>query len=168
MQTRLTLVVAMDARRGIGVRNTLPWRLPEDLAFFKRTTTGHTIVMGRKTFDSIGRPLPNRRNIIITRNADWRHPGAETANSLEGALRLADDEEIFVIGGAQIFAEALPLASRLIVTEIEKTFECDIFFPKMNFGEWKETGRETHYSDLNGCRYAFVTYERNSDGVAER
>src|SRR5437868_8497197 len=107
MQARTTLVLAMDARRGIGISNALPWRLPEDLAFFKRTTTGHIIVMGRKTFESIGRPLPNRRNIVVTRNANWRHPGAETANSLEAALGLAGDEEVFVIGGAEVFAEYL-------------------------------------------------------------
>jgi len=152
----------MDARRGIGIRNALPWRLPEDLAFFKRTTTGHTIVMGRKTFESIGRPLPNRHNIVITRNTDWHHPGTETANSLEEAIKLADGEEVFVIGGAQIFAESLPLATKLIVTEIDKTFECDTFFPEKNPLEWKETSRETHYSDQNRCRYAFVTYEKTS------
>lgn len=157
----MTLILAMDIRRGIGIRNTLPWRLPEDLAFFKRTTSGHPIIMGRKTFESIGRPLPNRRNIVVTRNADWGHPGIETANSLEQALRLAGDGEMFVIGGAQIFAESLPLASKLIVTEIGKEFECDTFFPDLNPSEWKEVSRETHFSDLNDCPYAFVVYERS-------
>ena len=110
MPATLTLIVATERHLGIGVRNTLPWRLPEDLAFFKRTTSGHAIIMGRKTFDSIGRPLPNRRNIVVTRNLAWSHPCVESALSLADAVRLAGDGETFVIGGSQIYAEALPLA----------------------------------------------------------
>jgi dihydrofolate reductase len=160
MPARLTLVVAMDAQRGIGINNKLPWHLPEDLAHFKRTTSDHAIVMGRKTFDSIGRPLPNRRNIVITRNAEWRHERVEAMSSIEEALRLAGDDEIFVIGGAQIFSETLPLASRMIVTEIDKAFECDTFFPEIDPTQWKETARERHHSEKAGCDYAFVVYER--------
>src|SRR5471030_2812181 len=102
--TRFTIIVAIDAQRGIGVDNTLPWRLPEDMAFFKRTTTGHTIVMGRKTFDSIGRALPNRRNIVITRNPAWRHDGVEAVGSLAEATALVGATAAFIIGGGQIFA----------------------------------------------------------------
>lgn len=156
----LTIVVAIDSRRGIGVKNALPWRLPEDLAHFKRTTTGHPIIMGRKTFDSIGRPLPNRRNIVITRNPDWRHEGAEAVTSLAAAIALAGDDESFVIGGAQIFAEALPLTDRLIVTEIDKVFDCDTFFPEIAPGEWQETAREQHHSEQTGLDFAYVTYQR--------
>ncbi len=157
---RLTIIVAIDAQRGIGINNALPWRLPEDLAFFKRTTTGHPILMGRKTFDSIGRALPSRRNIVITRNPDWRHDGVEAAGSLQAAALLAGDQEAFVIGGAQIFAEALPHVQRLIVTEIDKTFNCDTFLPAIDPQQWRETARETHHSDANACDFAFVTYER--------
>ena len=164
MPATLTLIVATDRQNGIGIRNTLPWRLPEDLAFFKRTTTGHPIIMGRKTFDSIGRPLPNRRNIVVTRNPDWSHAGVEAVASLQQAAALAGDGEAdveaFVIGGAQVYAEALPLASRLIVTEIVADFECDAFFPKLDPSEWVEASRETHRSAENDFDYSFVIYQR--------
>lgn len=160
MKPILTLVVAIDAQRGIGINNKLPWHLPEDLAHFKRTTSGHPIIMGRKTFDSIGRPLPNRRNIVVTRNPEWRHNGVEAVTSFDDALKLARDAEIMVIGGAQIFAEALPLADRLVVTEIGRTFDCDTFFPEINPQQWKEVAREQHRSEQQGFDYAFVTYQR--------
>ena len=160
MSASLTLIVATERHRGIGINNTLPWRLPEDLAFFKRTTTGHPIIMGRKTFDSIGRPLPNRRNIVVTRNPDWSHEGVEVVNSLQQAAHAAGDGEAFVIGGAQIYQEALPLAQKLIVTEIDADFACDAFFPEIDAAAWQETSRETHHSADNGFRYAFVIYTR--------
>jgi dihydrofolate reductase len=168
MSATLTLIVATDRHNGIGIRNTLPWRLPEDLAFFKRTTTGHPIIMGRKTFDSIGRPLPNRRNIVVTRNPDWSHAGVDAVASLQQAAALAGDGEAdgeadleaFVIGGAQIYAEALPLAARLIVTEIAADFECDAFFPKLDPSKWIEASREPHHSADNGFDYSFVIYQR--------
>lgn len=159
-QTKLTAVVAVDKRGGIGINNTLPWHLPEDLAHFKRTTSGHPIIMGRKTFESIGRPLPNRRNIVVTRDAGWRHDGVETARSLAEAAALAGNDEAFIIGGGQIFAEALPLVQKLIVTEIDQTFECDAFFPPIDTRQWKETAREEHHSAANRFGYAYVTYER--------
>ncbi|RSZ55877.1 dihydrofolate reductase [Massilia atriviolacea] len=158
--THLSLIVAMDAERGIGIDNTLPWRLPEDLAHFKRLTTGHPIIMGRKTFDSIGRPLPNRRNIVITTNPDWRHDGVERALSVAHAIALAGEAPAFVIGGAQIYAQTLALAQTLIVTEIAHTFDCDAFFPPLGPGAWTEYARETHRSEANGFDYAFVTYTK--------
>src|SRR4051812_43555882 len=145
----LTIIVAMDAQRGIGVNNTLPWRLPEDLAHFKRVTTGHPIIMGRKTFDSIGRALPNRRNIVITRNPSWTHEDVEVADSVEAALALVGESEACVIGGAQIYVETLPVTDRLIVTEIDKSFACDAFFPPIDPQQWKETARESAHSDSN-------------------
>ena len=160
MAKQLTLVVAMDAQRGIGVDNKLPWHLPEDLAHFKRVTLGHPIIMGRKTFDSIGRPLPKRRNIVVTRNADWSHEGVEVAGSLEQAVALAGDEPASIIGGAQIFGEAMAIADRMIVTHIDGVYRCDTFFPPIDRAAWRETARETHHSDTNGYNYAFVTYER--------
>jgi dihydrofolate reductase len=156
----LSLVVAIDAQRGIGVDNKLPWHLPEDLAHFKRVTMGRPMVMGRKTFDSIGRPLPGRRNIVVTRNASWSHPGVEVATSLEQAVAMLGNEEASIIGGAQIFNESMDIADRLVVTEINHTFKCDTFFPPIDPQQWRETARETHHSDANGYDYAFVTYEK--------
>ena len=158
----LSIIVGIDAGRGIGVDNTLPWRLPEDMAHFKRATTGHPIIMGRKTFDSIGRPLPNRRNIVITRNTDWRKDGVEVVHSLAAATALVGTDEAFVIGGAQIYEEALPLADRLIITEIGKRFACDAFFPSIDQAQWQEISRERFHSDANNFDYAFVTYQRIS------
>jgi len=158
--THLTLVVAIDAQRGIGVDNKLPWHLPEDLAHFKRVTVGHPIIMGRKTFDSIGRPLPKRRNIVVTRNAAWRHEGVDAVTSLAGAIALVGEEPASIIGGAQVFTESMALADRMIVTEIAHTFQCDTFFPPIDLAVWRETAREMHHSDANGYDYAFVTYER--------
>jgi len=157
---KLTIIVATDRNNGIGINNTLPWHLPEDLAHFKRTTSGHAILMGRKTFDSIGRPLPNRRNIVITRNAAWQHPGVETSTSLQAAAALAGDAPAFIIGGAQIYADALPLAQRIIITRIDAEFACDAFFPALDMDQWQETGRQPHQAQNGGFDYAFVTYER--------
>ncbi|MBB3120085.1 dihydrofolate reductase [Pseudoduganella violacea] len=160
--TLLTIIVATDAANGIGINNRLPWHLPEDLAHFKRLTTGHAIIMGRKTFDSIGRPLPNRRNIVVTRNAAWRHEGVEAVPSLEAARRLLHGEaKAFIIGGAQIYAEALPLVDQIELTEIGQSFDCDAFFPALNKSEWRETGRIKHCSDA-GLPYSFLTLRRQS------
>ena len=160
MSKHLTIVVAVDAQHGMGVDNKLPWHLPEDLAHFKRLTTGHPIIMGRKTFDSIGRPLPNRRNIVVTRNADWRHDGVDAVTSLADAIALAGEQDACIIGGAQIFKESMHLADRLEITEIDHTFNCDTFFPPLPPGEWIETAREKHHSDANGYDYSFVTYSK--------
>lgn len=156
----LSVIVATDSKNGIGINNTLPWHLPEDLAHFKRTTSGHPIIMGRKTFDSIGRPLPNRRNIVITRNREWSHAGVESVSSLQEAAALVAGVDAFIIGGAQIYAEALPLATRLIVTEIAKSFDCDAFFPALDPQLWQEVAREQHRAEAQEFDYAFVTYQR--------
>ena len=158
--THLTLIVALDARRGIGIRNTLPWRLPEDLAHFKRITSGHPVIMGRKTFDSIGRVLPNRRNIVITRNPAWRHIGVEAVGSLMEAIALIGDARGFIIGGAQVFAASMAIADQMIVTEIDHAFECDTFFPPLVAGEWRESARERHHSSANGFDFSFITYNK--------
>ncbi|MES2933931.1 MAG: dihydrofolate reductase [Pseudomonadota bacterium] len=160
MQARLTIIVAVDAERGIGIDNAMPWRLREDMAHFKQTTSGHPVIMGRKTFDSIGKPLPKRRNIVITRNPDWQHEGVESAASLEAAIALVGREESFIMGGAQIYQAALPYTSSVIVTEIDKRFACDAFFPALDPRDWREVTRETHFSADNDCGYAFVTYRR--------
>jgi len=160
--SHLTIIVATDQQGGIGIDNTLPWKLPEDLAHFKRLTTGHPILMGRKTFDSIGRPLPNRRNIVITRNADWRHEGVEAVSSVQAAIALLDGAEGYVIGGAEIYQQSLALAQRLIITEIGQTFDCDAFFPAVDHAVWQETAREAHVSEKSGLPYAFVTLQRKA------
>jgi dihydrofolate reductase len=156
----LSIIVAMDAARGIGIDNTLPWRLPEDLAHFKRLTSGHAIIMGRKTFDSIGRVLPNRRHIVITRNTGWKHDNVHVVHSLDEAVREAGGSPAYIIGGGEIFSASMDLADQLIVTEINKTFTCDAFFPPIDGEKWAETARETHHSAENGFDYAFVTYNR--------
>jgi dihydrofolate reductase len=159
--TLLAIIVAADQKRGIGINNTLPWKLPEDLAHFKRLTTGHAIIMGRKTFESIGRPLPNRRNIVITRNPEWRADGVETVHSIDEARALVEgDAQAYVIGGAQVYAQALAAADEIIITEIQATYECDAHFPALG-PEWRETAREPHVS-ANGLHYAFVTLRRAS------
>ncbi len=162
MTKQITLVVAMDAERGIGVDNQLPWHLPEDLAHFKRVTLERPIIMGRKTFDSIGRPLPKRRNIVVTRNRDWSHEGVEVAGSLEEAIALVGDAPSSIIGGAQIFSEslALALADRMIITHIDGVYRCDTFFPEIDPAVWTVTAREEHRSS-DGVAFSFVTYERN-------
>jgi dihydrofolate reductase len=160
MAKQLTLVVAMDAKRGIGIDNKLPWHLPEDLAHFKRVTLGQPIIMGRKTFDSIGRPLPGRRNIVVTRNRDWHADGVDAAASLEEAIALAGDAPASIIGGAQIFNEALEFADRMIVTHIEREYHCDTFFPEIDPGKWTATAREPQHSQAQDLDFSFVTYER--------
>jgi len=159
---RITLIVARARNGVIGRDGKLPWRLPEDLAFFKRTTMGQPIVMGRRTWESIGRPLPGRRNIVVSRRAGFLADGVETAPSLDEALRLcADSEEVFVIGGAQLYAEALPRAGRLIVTEIDADFEGDTHWPAPEPAQWREAARE-HLPPAGQRPFAmdFVTYLR--------
>jgi len=154
-------VIAAVARNGaIGKDNQLLWRLPEDLKFFKRTTMGCPVLMGRKTFDSIGRPLPGRRNIVITRNAAWQHDGIEAAHSLESALALVSNEaRVFVIGGGELYRQALPLCDELVLTEIEADFEGDTSFPPWPRTDFTEVSRETHDSE-HGWAYHFVVYKR--------
>jgi dihydrofolate reductase len=140
---RLNLIVAVARNGVIGRGGTLPWHLSEDLRHFKRTTLGYPIVMGRRTWESIGRPLPGRRSIVLTRNPRWSAPGCERAESLAQALAMCEGvAEAFVIGGAALFAEALPLAQRVFLTEIDADFEGDTFFPPIDRGAWRETSRE--------------------------
>lgn len=159
---QLSLIAAVARNGAIGKDNALLWRLPQDLQFFKRTTLGCPVIMGRKTFESIGKPLPGRRNIVITRNANWVAAGVESAASLEIALALVQEvDKAFVIGGAQIYEQALPLADEIILTEIGRDFEADTFFPDWDRAAYKEITRETHRADAPlDCDYAFVTYQR--------
>jgi dihydrofolate reductase len=161
---RVNLVLARAANGVIGREGRLPWHLPEDLAHFKRQTAGAPVIMGRKTWDSLPprfRPLPGRRNIVVTRQPGWRAEGAERAASLPAALQACDQDlapEAWVIGGAQLYAEAEPLAQRAVVTEIARDYEGDAWAPTFGPG-WRETGREAHVA-ADGLGFAFVTLER--------
>ena len=160
--TRISIIAALARNRIIGRGNAMPWRLPEDLKRFKRLTIGHAVIMGRKTFESIGTPLTGRNNIVITRSGDWSRAGCIVVNSLEAALAaIRGPEEAFVIGGAQIYALAMPLARRLYLTEIERDFEGDAFFPEFDRSQWREVSRELHSAGgAESFDYAFVERER--------
>lgn len=157
----LQLVVAIDEQGGIGKNNQLLWHLPADLKHFKEITSGHPIIMGRKTYDSIGKPLPNRRNIVITRQKDLHIEGAEVVNSLAEAIDLVKDEKLaFIIGGAEIFKASLPLVNQIHLTIVHHTFDADTFFPEINPAEWLELSKEEHQPDeKNAFPYTFITYQ---------
>lgn len=166
---RINLLYARARNGVIGRDNALPWRLPEDLAHFKRLTLGHPVIMGRKTWDSLPprfRPLPGRTNIVVTRQDDWHADGAWRAASLEQALQQCAQmqpppTEVWVTGGAEIFVQAMPHAERAVVTELEEDFEGDTFAPQLD-ATWRASGREAHVSS-NGLRFAFVTYVRRAE-----
>lgn len=161
----ISMVVAMDLQGVIGKDNRLPWHIPGDLAHFRRITDGHTVVMGRKTYESIGFPLPNRRNVIITRNAAFRPEGCITVSSLQTAMAVCENEEIFVIGGAEIYREFLPYADRLHITRLEGIFEGDVRFPEIKWDEWELVSRVQGPVDAgNPCRYRFEIYDRHKAG----
>jgi dihydrofolate reductase len=157
----LSLIVAMAKNRVIGYENKMPWHLPAELAYFKRITTGHPIIMGRKTFESIGRPLPGRRNIVVSRNASFHAQGVEVSTSLESALALCAEDNPFVIGGASLYAEALTLAQRLYITEVNADLVGDTFFPLIDDARWKEESREKRSKDeKNIYDLQFVVLQR--------
>jgi dihydrofolate reductase len=157
---KLSIIVAMSSNRVIGVNNSLPWHLSEDLKHFKTLTTGHTIIMGRKTYESIGKPLPNRRNIVISRNLNAFYGGVEVVHSLEDAFSTSsNDKEVFIIGGSNIYEQSLHLVEHLYITEIKKAFEGDAFFPEIDKSLWTESARETHTSS-DGLEFSFVSLQK--------
>jgi dihydrofolate reductase len=159
----VSLIWAMADNRAIGIDNRLPWKLPADMQWFRENTLGKPIVMGRLTFESFGaKPLPGRRNIIVTRNADYQAEGIEVYNSLEAALQAADDaEEVMVIGGMSIYQQALPLADRLYMTLVHAEVEGDAWFPEFDLGEWRQVRRLDHDADdKNPHPYSFLVLER--------
>lgn len=160
-KSRISLIAAVAANGIIGHRNAMPWRLPEDLRRFKALTLGHPIIMGRKTYESLGRPLPGRRNIVISRRQCLDSDGCLSVGSVGEALQACptEDGEIFVIGGAQIYAEALPLVQRLYLTEIHHDYPGDTRFPAVDWPSWRETSRQKHQTS-EGLEYDFVTYDR--------
>lgn len=140
----ITLVAAYARNRVIGNGPDIPWHSSEDFAHFKRTTIGHTLIMGRVTYDTIGRPLPGRRTIVITRDRQWSAEGVEVVHSFEAALELAGDAEVYVAGGAQVYALAMPYATRQVLTEMHLDVEGDAFYPEFDLSEWREVQRESH------------------------
>ncbi len=158
----LSFVVAYDRNRVIGKDNALPWRLPADLRRFKRFTTGKPVLMGRRTFESIGAPLAERRNLVLTRDASYRPDGVEVVRSIDEALaRCGRVDELVVIGGADVFRQLLPRADRLYLTEIDAAFEGDTYFPEIERSEWREIERQRHEPDArNAYAYTFLTLER--------
>lgn len=158
----ISLIAAVARNGAIGRDNRLLCRISEDLKFFKRTTMGAPIVMGRKTWDSIGRPLPGRRNIVLTRNPAWHAEGAERAESLHDALvRARDARKVFVIGGAEVYAQALPMADELALTEIDADFDADAFFPRWDASQFVADAAPWQTSE-DGVRYRWVTYRRSA------
>ena len=150
---RRSLVVAVAANRVIGRANALPWRLPADLAHFKKVTMGHPIVMGRRTYESIGKPLPGRKNIVVTRNRAFQAPGCTVVQSLEDAWKAAGDaEEVCVIGGTSLFEEALPIADVIHLTQVEAVVEGDTYFPEFDRSQWREKEIARHDAD---ARHAY-------------
>ncbi|MCP3062098.1 dihydrofolate reductase [Myxococcus sp. K38C18041901] len=158
---RLSAIVALASNRVIGADNQLPWRLPADLARFKRLTLGHTLVMGRKTYESIGRPLPGRTFIVVTRQKDFAPPAVTVAHSVEEALQQAEargDDEVFIAGGADLYAQTMDRIQRLYLTRIARDYPGDTRFPEVDLSGWRLIEEEQHPE--SAPPYAFLTYER--------
>ncbi|MDF1582806.1 MAG: dihydrofolate reductase [Methyloprofundus sp.] len=159
---KLSLIVAMATNRTIGINKQMPWHLSADLKHFKKITLGHPIIMGRKTFESIARPLPGRQNIIISRDIHYQQEGCLVFNDLDAAVQYcADKEEVFVIGGATLYDATLARADRLYITQIHQSFEGDTWFPEINAAKWREVAREDVDNDVSvDFKYSFICYER--------
>jgi len=161
MPKYITIVVAIASNYAIGKDNQLLWHLPKDLKHFKDITAGGTVIMGRKTFDSVGKPLPKRRNIVITRKP-VSIEGCEVVGSIDAALALCKtEEEVFIVGGAEIYRQTMPLVNRIYLTIVHHSFDADTFFPEIDYKQWKELEREDHEADeKHQFRYSFITLER--------
>ncbi|UOF89241.1 dihydrofolate reductase [Fodinisporobacter ferrooxydans] len=157
----ISFVVAMSKHRVIGFHNRLPWHLPEDLKYFKQLTTGHTVIMGRKTYESIGKPLPNRKNVILTRDKAYRQAGCTVLHALADGRTLWEEQDVFVIGGAEIFQLFFPIADQLYITYIDHDFAGDTFFPAFSTEEWQLTeSAKGIKNEKNPYDYYFQTYAR--------
>ena len=158
----VSAIVAAAENNAIGKDNQLLWHLPNDLRFFKRTTSGHTVIMGRKTYESVGRPLPNRRNVVITRQPDYAIAGAEVFHSLDDALdSCTDGTEVFVVGGAEIYQRALPVVDRIYLTRVHAAIPGDSFFPELDKQTWRLVSEDRHPADeRHAYGYTFMVYER--------
>lgn len=160
----ISLIAAISRNGVIGKNNTLPWRLPADLQHFKKVTTGHCIITGRKNYEDIGKPLPNRTNIIVTRQSGFSAPGCIVVHSLEEALdQCSGEQEVFVIGGAVLYTHALPLADKLYITHVDADIDGDTYFPSIDWTEWQQTAKERKCADDNNPHdYVFAEYQRKS------
>lgn len=169
----ISIIAGIGKKNEIGKNNALLWHMPADMKHFKEITTGHTVIMGRKTFEAIGRPLPNRKNIVITRDRDYMKDGIHTVNSLDEALRLVslengknfeenqDEVEAFIMGGGEIYKESIDKANKLYITKIDQAFDADTFFPVIDETVWQKTSEEKHEPDENNIYpYTFLTFER--------
>ncbi len=158
----LSLIVAVAKGNVIGGDNKLLWHLPADLKHFKNVTMDHTIIMGRKTFESIGKPLPGRKNIVVTRQDDYQANGCTVVNNLQEAINSCEkEEEAFIIGGAEIFRQSIPAADKIYLTRIDHAFDGDVFFPNLNFSEWKLVKYVKYHADeKNKYEYSFAEYQR--------
>ena len=158
----ISLICAMDSNRLIGNNNEIPWHLPADLAFFKRTTMGKPIIMGRKTFESIGKPLPGRSNIIVTRNSNLKFPGCDIVDSIEQAIKqYSDSDEIMVIGGTSVYQQTIGVADHIYMTQIHHDFQGDTWFPEISLRRWKQETREDFQADENNLyAYSMIKYSR--------
>lgn len=163
----ISIIAAMAKNRVIGCENKLPWNLPADLKRFKKLTLGHHIIMGRKTYESIGKPLPGRTSIIITRQENYKAPGCYVVNSIEDALKTAsNDDEVFITGGEQVYKQTLNLAERLYLTLIGVDLKGDAYFPKFNEKDFELISRENHLRDKeNPHPFSFLVYERKKTGI---
>jgi dihydrofolate reductase len=157
----ISIIAAMDENHLIGSNNNLPWYLPADLQRVKQLTTGHAIILGRKNYESIGRPLPNRKNIVITTNPDYDAPGCVVVNSIDAAIEAAGDDDIYIFGGARIYEQMFDLAERMYLTLIHATFEGDTWFPEYNVDAWEVTERQDFSAnEKNRYDYSFITLEK--------
>jgi dihydrofolate reductase len=158
-------ILATDKNNGIGLNNSLPWHLPEDLKYFKKITSNNTIIMGRKTFESIGKALPNRRNVVITRNENWSHPDVTAYSDIMECLSKETDlscnntKNVYIIGGAEIYKSALQYSDQLLITRIDKEFQCDTFIPDI-CKDFYMVDADVHFSKGLDCYYSFLTYMR--------
>ena len=161
MQKNITLIAAMGNNRAIGLDGRMPWHLPAELQHFKRATMGKAIVMGRKTWQSIGRPLPGRQNIVISRNPEFTAEGADVCDSLAGAVEVAESGEVMVIGGGQLYSAAMPMAQAMILTLIDIEPEADTWFPEWDESQWRPTEEQRYPIDEgNKLAYRIVRFER--------
>ncbi len=161
----ISAIVALGKNRAIGLNNRIPWHLPADLRYFKKLTTGHHVLMGRKCYESIGRPLPNRCNIVVTRNVLYAVSNAFVVHRIEHGIHLAmqrGERELFIIGGAEVYRRSMPYWHRLYLTQIDYDGPADTFFPEMDLTQWKKVSESLHESDaVNNFAYSFVTYEKS-------
>jgi len=157
----ISLIFAMGKNNALGYKNQMPWHLPADFAYFKKVTMGQPVIMGRKTFESIGKPLPGRENIVITRSTSFSHEGCIIVDSLDKAKELAKDKDSFIIGGLEIYRAFLPIADKLYITEIDNDFEADTFFTGIDYSKWKLVSSEPGVKDeKNPFDYKFLVYEK--------